>query len=72
MSLEAPMACALGTCLGCVVPSAGGGYARVCVEGAVIDWRELDWDRMATLGDLVYHRSTLARLPAETTVGAEA
>jgi dihydroorotate dehydrogenase electron transfer subunit len=70
MSLEAPMGCALGTCLGCVVPSADGGYARVCVEGAVFDWRTLDWPRMATLGELVQHRAVLQRLPAEATLGS--
>ena len=43
VSVEAPMGCALGTCLGCVVPSSDGGYARVCVEGAVMDWRVIDW-----------------------------
>ncbi|MDQ6749075.1 MAG: dihydroorotate dehydrogenase electron transfer subunit, partial [Candidatus Dormibacteraeota bacterium] len=51
VSLEAPMGCALGTCLGCVVPAAAGGYDRVCVEGAVFDWRALDWPRYAASGE---------------------
>jgi dihydroorotate dehydrogenase electron transfer subunit len=68
VSLEAPMGCALGTCLGCVVPAAAGGYDRVCVEGAVFDWRALDWARYAAMGDLVTHRSSLSRIPAGTTV----
>lgn len=33
VSLEARMACAMGQCLGCVVPKRGGGYVRVCTEG---------------------------------------
>lgn len=35
LSLEAPMPCGIGVCLGCVVPLTDGGYARVCVEGPV-------------------------------------
>ena len=69
VSLEAPMGCALGTCLGCVVPAAAGGYDRVCVEGAVFDWRALDWARYAALGELVTHRSVQVRIPAESGVG---
>ena len=68
VSLEAPMGCALGTCLGCVVPAAGGGYDRVCVEGAVFDWKALDWERYAGLGELITHRSVQHRIPAETGV----
>jgi dihydroorotate dehydrogenase electron transfer subunit len=64
VSLEAPMGCALGTCLGCVVPAAAGGYDRVCVEGAVFDWRAVDWARYAAMGELVTHRSAPGRLPA--------
>src|SRR5260370_22681738 len=53
VSLEAPMGCALGTCLGCVVPSADGGFARVCVEGAVMDWRLVGWGRPAGMGGIL-------------------
>jgi NAD(P)H-flavin reductase len=35
LALEAGMACGYGACFGCVVPLAGGGYARVCVDGPV-------------------------------------
>lgn len=35
VSLEAVMACGVGACHGCVIPTAGGGYARVCREGPV-------------------------------------
>lgn len=70
MSLEAPMGCALGTCLGCVVPSSDGGFARVCVEGAVMDWRVIDWTRLEAMGELIHHRGDAQRYAAETRVGA--
>src|SRR5262249_38192821 len=45
LSMEAPMACGFGVCLGCVVPchAPGGGvrFERVCVEGPVMDARRL-------------------------------
>ena len=68
MSLEAPMGCALGTCLGCVVPNSDGGFARVCVEGAVMERRAVDWGRLARMGDLISHRS----VPARPAAGARA
>lgn len=37
LALESPMACGFGACFGCVVPLAAGGYARVCVDGPVLD-----------------------------------
>jgi dihydroorotate dehydrogenase electron transfer subunit len=37
LALEAGMACGFGACYGCVVPTRGGGYARVCVDGPVFD-----------------------------------
>ncbi len=46
VSLEAPMACGLGVCQGCVLPRAGGGYFRVCREGPVVDAAVVDWDRL--------------------------
>ena len=36
LALEAAMACGFGACFGCVVPLAGGGYARTCIEGPVM------------------------------------
>jgi dihydroorotate dehydrogenase electron transfer subunit len=42
LALEAGMACGFGACYGCVVARRGGGYARVCVEGPVIDAAELE------------------------------
>lgn len=48
VSLEAPMACGIGVCLSCVVPTVGeaGGwrYRRICREGPVFDARELLWE----------------------------
>lgn len=41
VSLEAPMPCGLGICLGCVVPLRQGGHARVCREGPVFDIGEV-------------------------------
>jgi dihydroorotate dehydrogenase electron transfer subunit len=41
LSLEAPMPCGIGVCLGCVVPLARGGYARVCADGPVFDIGEV-------------------------------
>jgi dihydroorotate dehydrogenase electron transfer subunit len=61
VSLEAPMGCALGTCLGCVVPSSDGGFARVCVDGAVMDWRQVDWRRLGSMGELITHRAAAVR-----------
>lgn len=41
VSLEAPMPCGFGVCLGCVVPLRAGGNARVCTEGPVFDIGEV-------------------------------
>lgn len=68
MSLEAPMGCALGTCLGCVLPAADGTYARLCVDGAVLDWRAVGWDALASLGELIVHRGEPVRLSASATL----
>ncbi len=35
ISLEAPMPCGIGICLGCILPLREGGYTRVCREGPV-------------------------------------
>lgn len=40
-SLEAGMACGVGSCLGCVMPMADGALARVCREGPVFSGREV-------------------------------
>ena len=37
LALESGMACGFGACFGCVVGLRDGGYARVCVDGPVMD-----------------------------------
>lgn len=48
VSLEAPMACGIGVCLSCVVPTvegeSGWRYRRICREGPVFDARTLFWE----------------------------
>ncbi len=46
-AMEERMACGVGVCLGCVVPRAGGGHARVCADGPVFGAHDLDWEAMA-------------------------
>jgi dihydroorotate dehydrogenase electron transfer subunit len=41
LSIEAPMPCGLGICLGCVVELTNGTYARVCREGPVFNIGEV-------------------------------
>ncbi|MCM2271665.1 MAG: dihydroorotate dehydrogenase electron transfer subunit [candidate division Zixibacteria bacterium] len=42
LSLEAPMPCGIGVCLGCVVKTTRGDYVRVCVEGPVFNIGEVE------------------------------
>jgi len=44
VSLENPMACGFGVCLGCAAPRAEGGFSLVCKAGPVFDAREIAWD----------------------------
>ncbi len=52
-SLEAPMGCGFGTCLGCALPRAGGGerapWALCCRDGPVMSLASVDWDALALL-----------------------
>lgn len=41
LALESGMACGFGACFGCVVPTRSG-YARLCVDGPVLDAAELE------------------------------
>jgi len=41
LSLEAPMPCGIGVCLGCVVELTKGGHARVCRDGPVFNIGEV-------------------------------
>lgn len=45
VSMETMMACGIGACLGCAVPSADpqSGYRHVCVDGPVFDVRQIRW-----------------------------
>ena len=36
LAMETPMACGFGSCFGCAVPLAGGGYMRLCVDGPTV------------------------------------
>jgi dihydroorotate dehydrogenase electron transfer subunit len=36
LAMEAPMACGFGSCFGCAIPLAEGGYMRLCVDGPVV------------------------------------
>jgi dihydroorotate dehydrogenase electron transfer subunit len=36
LAMETPMACGFGSCFGCAVPLAGGGYLRLCVDGPTV------------------------------------
>lgn len=44
VSVEEHMGCGVGTCQGCVVPLAGGGWAKSCTEGPVFDAARLSWE----------------------------
>jgi dihydroorotate dehydrogenase electron transfer subunit len=44
-SLETPMACGYGVCLGCPVPTRDDGYLYACVQGPCVDARQIDWSR---------------------------
>jgi len=44
-SLETPMACGYGVCLGCPVPTVDGQYIYACMQGPCIDARRIDWSR---------------------------
>jgi len=43
VSLETPMGCGYGVCLGCPVAKTEGGFLYACVEGPCIDAAKIDW-----------------------------
>ena len=45
VSLENPMACGFGVCLGCAAPRVGGGFSLVCRDGPTFDAATVDWER---------------------------
>jgi dihydroorotate dehydrogenase electron transfer subunit len=44
-SLESPMGCGYGVCLGCNVEKRAGGYLHACVDGPCVDARTVAWNR---------------------------
>jgi len=51
-SLEAPMGCGFGTCLGCALPvrrDGGTAWALCCREGPVMGMDAVDWDGLRAL-----------------------
>jgi dihydroorotate dehydrogenase electron transfer subunit len=46
VSLETPMGCGMGTCLGCAAPATGGGYLLTCRDGPCMTADRIDWDQM--------------------------
>jgi NAD(P)H-flavin reductase len=42
LALESPMACGYGACFGCAMPLREGGYMRLCVDGPVVNAREIE------------------------------
>jgi NAD(P)H-flavin reductase len=42
LAMETPMACGFGSCFGCAVPLAGGGYMRLCVDGPTVPADEIE------------------------------
>ena len=53
VSLEAPMGCGFGTCLGCALPVHGGAggsqWALCCSDGPVMPIRAVAWDELMLL-----------------------
>jgi dihydroorotate dehydrogenase electron transfer subunit len=44
VSLETPMACGYGVCLGCPVKRTTGGYLYACMDGPCIDAAAIAWE----------------------------
>jgi dihydroorotate dehydrogenase electron transfer subunit len=45
VSVEQWMACGVGACHGCVLPSSRGGYLRACADGPVFASGEITWKK---------------------------
>jgi dihydroorotate dehydrogenase electron transfer subunit len=43
--VEEVMACGVGACLACAVPSRAGGYLHACTDGPVFDAALIDWEK---------------------------
>jgi dihydroorotate dehydrogenase electron transfer subunit len=48
VSLETPMACGYGVCLGCPVPRREGGFLYACTQGPCVDAAAVAWGREAS------------------------
>jgi dihydroorotate dehydrogenase electron transfer subunit len=46
VSLEGPMGCGMGICLGCVLENAQGTYIKLCKKGPVMAARDVGWERL--------------------------
>jgi dihydroorotate dehydrogenase electron transfer subunit len=44
-SLETPMACGYGVCLGCPVLTRSGEYLYACTEGPCVEASRIDWEK---------------------------
>lgn len=49
VSLEAPMGCGYGTCLGCALPARGGDWVLCCRNGPVMNIADVDWAHLLSL-----------------------
>jgi len=47
VSLETPMACGYGVCLGCPIPKRSGGFLYACTEGPCVDASSIAWKEAA-------------------------
>jgi dihydroorotate dehydrogenase electron transfer subunit len=47
-SLETPMACGYGVCLGCPVRRTAGGFLYACMDGPCVDARDVAWNPRGT------------------------
>ncbi len=45
VSVEQWMACGVGACHGCVLPSSRGGYVRACADGPVFAIGDIEWKK---------------------------
>jgi dihydroorotate dehydrogenase electron transfer subunit len=53
LAMEAPMACGFGSCMGCAVPLAAGGYMRLCLDGPTVRADEIETALVAGSGHMV-------------------
>ena len=49
VSLEAPMGCGFGTCLGCALPAVSGEWFLCCRQGPVMEVSQVDWPGLLAL-----------------------